>query len=387
MTPLKKTHDKFIRDLMSRQEAVRNFLRNHLDKELVELLDLSTLEIKKDTFVDQELGEHFSDILYQLKLRNGQDAKVYVLIEHKSYIDYLVAFQILRYMVRIWELELKQQEAERKKERKERKEKEKKEKKQQIPASKQKKEGKQQKKLTLTPILPIVFYHGSQEWKVPLDFQSIFLELPSLLAPYVPDFRYFLYDLTKVDDSDIQGDVILRIGLLSLKYAKRDDLPEKIDDIFELFKPFIDDDREVQEYLSTLVRYLSSRSTKISTEQLKTALDKNFSKEGVIIMATIAETFIEQGRQQMVQEVQKAHQEAQKAHEEAQRARQEVVQEVLASIELGMELKFGEEGLRLFNEVQQIQETSLLKAVRAALKFVSDLSELRSIYQPALASS
>ena len=76
---------------MSRQEAVRTFLRNHLDKEIVDLLNLSTLEIKKDTFVDQELGEHFSDILYQLKLHNGQDAKVYVLIEHKSYTDYLVA--------------------------------------------------------------------------------------------------------------------------------------------------------------------------------------------------------------------------------------------------------------------------------------------------------
>jgi hypothetical protein len=316
------------------------------------------------------------------------------LIEHKSYIDYLVAFQILRYMVRIWELELKQQEAERKKERKERKEKEIAEKKQQIPASKQKKEGKQQKKLTLTPILPIVFYHGSQEWKVPLDFQSIFLELPSLLAPYLPDFRYFLYDLTKVDDSEIQGDVILRIGLLSLKYAKRDDLPDKLDEIFALFDQ-LTDHKAAREYLSTLVRYLSSRSTKISKEQLKIALDKKFSEEGESIMATIAETFIEQGRQEgrqeMVQEVQKAHQEAQKAHEEAQKAHQEAQAEkqrgLLASIELGMELKFGEEGLRLFNEVQQIQEASLLKAVRAALKFVSDLGELRSIYQPALASN
>ena len=47
----------------------------------------------------------------------------------------------------------------------------------------------------------------------------------------------------------------------------------------------------------------------------------------------------------------------------------------------------GKEGLGLFNEVQQIQEMSLLSAIRAALKFVSDLGELRSIYQPALASN
>ena len=123
---IKKAHDKFIRDLMSRKEVVQDFLRYYLDEKLVKLLDLSTLEIKKDTFVDQELVEHFSDILYQLKFRNGQKTQVYVLIEHKSYSDSLVAFQLLRYMIRIWELELKQQSKSRKP-KKEKKEKEKKE--------------------------------------------------------------------------------------------------------------------------------------------------------------------------------------------------------------------------------------------------------------------
>ena len=89
-------------------------------------------------------------------------------------------------------------------------------------------------------------------------------------------------------------------------------------------------------------------------------------------------------RNQKVQEVQRAYQEAQKAHQVAQASKR---QGLLSSIELGLELKFGKEGLRLFNEVQQIQEMSLLSAIRAALKFVSDLGELRSIYQPALASS
>ena len=105
-------------------------------------------------------------------------------------------------------------------------------------------------------------------------------------------------------------------------------------------------------------------------------------------MKTIAQTFIEQGRKEMEQEIQKVRQEMaqelQKVHQEAQ-AKERLG--LLSSIELGLELKFGKEGLRLFNEVQQIQEMSLLSAIRAALKFVSDLSELRSIYQPALASN
>lgn len=102
-------------------------------------------------------------------------------------------------------------------------------------------------------------------------------------------------------------------------------------------------------------------------------------------MMTIAKTFAEQVRaevrQEMEQEIQKVRQEAQQQLQAKER------QGLLSSIELGLELKFGKEGLGLFNEVKQIQEMSLRIIIRAALKFVSDLGELRSIYQPSLASN
>ena len=113
-------------------------------------------------------------------------------------------------------------------------------------------------------------------------------------------------------------------------------------------------------------------------------------------MKTIAQTYIDQGyeqgriqaRQEMQEEIQKLRQEmAQKERKAHQEAEDKERQGLLSSIELGLELKFGKEGLRLFNEVQQIQEMGLLSAIRAALKFVSDLGELRRIYQPALTSN
>ena len=57
-------------------------------------------------------------------------------------------------------------------------------------------------------------------------------------------------------------------------------------------------------------------------------------------------------RQEMAQEVQKAYQEARTARQQELQANER--QGLLSSIEWGLELKFGEEGLRLFNEVQQI---------------------------------
>jgi predicted transposase/invertase (TIGR01784 family) len=49
--PLLNPHDHFFKDLFSRREAARDFLQNYLPVEIVNLLDLSSLEINKDSFI------------------------------------------------------------------------------------------------------------------------------------------------------------------------------------------------------------------------------------------------------------------------------------------------------------------------------------------------
>jgi len=56
-------------------------------------------------------------------------------------------------------------------------------------------------------------------------------------------------------------------------------------------------------------------------------------------------------------------------------------QVLLESIELGLELKFGSEGLGIFPEISQIEEVEQLRAIQAGLKTVQTVSELRQIYQ------
>ncbi|MUH01338.1 hypothetical protein F7734_57345 [Scytonema sp. UIC 10036] len=55
---------------------------------------------------------------------------------------------------------------------------------------------------------------------------------------------------------------------------------------------------------------------------------------------------------------------------------------LLSAIELGLELKFGNEGLRLLPEISQIKDVEVLEAIKAGLRTVDNLNELRSIYQP-----
>src|SRR5213595_3038859 len=47
-------HDKFFKDLLGQSELAADFLRNYLSPEVVNRLDLATLELQKDSFIDTE---------------------------------------------------------------------------------------------------------------------------------------------------------------------------------------------------------------------------------------------------------------------------------------------------------------------------------------------
>ncbi|XWK88000.1 MAG: Rpn family recombination-promoting nuclease/putative transposase [Phormidium sp.] len=64
-----------------------------------------------------------------------------------------------------------------------------------------------------------------------------------------------------------------------------------------------------------------------------------------------------------------------------QQSRQQMKQILLESIELGLELKFGNLGLSLLPEISQIEDVEQLRAIQTGLKTVSAVEELQLIYQ------
>ena len=190
-------HDKFFKEALTQPDAARTFLRDYLPADVAALLDLSRLQLVKDSFVDEALREHFSDLLYEVGLRDRGSVYVCVLFEHKSYVDPLVALQVLRYMVRVWDYSLRQ-------------------------------------RARLWPIIPIVVYHGTDRWSVAPDFQSLF-DLPAALKPYVPDYQYWLYDLSAYSDEEITDVAVLGVGLLLLKHIFQPDLRARLPEVLALW--------------------------------------------------------------------------------------------------------------------------------------------------------
>jgi len=97
-------HDRLFHQVWSQLEIGRDFLYHYLPAAVRDLLDLDSLELVKGSFVEKALRQHRTDLLYRVLLKDDEAAAyVYVLLEHKRAPERLTAFQLLRYIVRIWD--------------------------------------------------------------------------------------------------------------------------------------------------------------------------------------------------------------------------------------------------------------------------------------------
>jgi predicted transposase/invertase (TIGR01784 family) len=248
--------DRVFRQWFGERTTVKSFLRQNLPKAITKKMDFRTLRISKDTFIDKNLSDFRSDILYEIKYRK-KTAFVYLLFEHKSKQEKFMLFQLLKYMVRIWELYLMQ--------------------------------NKSPKHLPV--IIPLVIYHGLEEWNRDIDFKGLFGETEDVEA-YIPDFKCALYDISHIPESEIKGDVLLRIALTILKYSHDPDLWHKLPGIIRLFNE-ISSKTRASEYLESLIRYvLGTRNYNVDEfrEMITEVLE-----EGGAIMLTTADRLKQEG--------------------------------------------------------------------------------------------
>ncbi len=328
MAAIRNPHDAFFRAALAQLNLARDFLENYLPADASAGLDLERLEPLRDSFVDDELNDHFSDLLFRAPAKSGETVLIAVLLEHKSYPEPQVALQLLRYMVRIWE--------------------------------RASADG-----TPLLPVLPVVFYHGRPVWKVEEELHGL-IAPPPWMTPFVPQFRYHLCDLNQLDDEQLLGAAQLRALMLTFKYIKRDELRERVRQIALLLEQ-ISREPSGLEFCRQTLRYIMVGTTKISERELQESVTSAW-EEGGQLMGTIAQTLIERGIQQGV---------AQGVAQGLENGRR---QELLSGIELGLELRYGATGLALMPEIKRIARLETLSAVRDGIRTAQTPADLRQIY-------
>lgn len=77
-------------------------MTNYLPKEVLQIIDLETISPQKDSYIEKELEETFSDLLFKTKIEE-KEGYIYFLFEHKSYPSDKISIQLLKYIIKIWE--------------------------------------------------------------------------------------------------------------------------------------------------------------------------------------------------------------------------------------------------------------------------------------------
>ncbi|MBT8421055.1 MAG: Rpn family recombination-promoting nuclease/putative transposase [Gammaproteobacteria bacterium] len=262
-------HDRFLKELLSHPLNAGTLLREHLPEEVVRFLSDEAPELVKGSFVDEQLREHLSDRLFKVKTVNDRTAFLYVLIEHKSAPDRRIGLQLLRYMAEIlrqWEKENPKWER--------------------LPA-----------------IVPFVFYHGAEEWKIPNEFLHL-VDFEDAWKPYLLNFRFPVLDLGNIPDPQLSKDRRLYVRLLAMKYATRGKQQMAIKDLL------IDALRDDPQELRPIIHYLVYAYHGYDEQTLREIIRKVRPEEEQPMMSQFAQDIRKAALQEGVQQgVQQGHQE------------------------------------------------------------------------------
>lgn len=172
------THDSFVKLILSNPDAGREFLNHFLPESLKATLDIEKSVPSDLSYLTETMRKRHTDLIFDVPMKGvNQGVKIAVLIEHKSYKDDTVIFQLLEYLA--------------------------------LGYRKQSREGKGFKL-----IVPLLYFHGHQKWNPP-TLSSHFTEVPNEFQSFLPEFTWVYIDLKQysVDNIGQLNNSLLRTAL------------------------------------------------------------------------------------------------------------------------------------------------------------------------------
>jgi predicted transposase/invertase (TIGR01784 family) len=216
------------------------------------------LEVEDTSFIDSNLAESRADLLVRTSFA-GTPALIYILVEHKSYPDRWAVFQLLKYMVRIWERERRASRGAN----------------------------------TLPVIIPVLFYHGRLRWRPPPDFSSYFISEIEL-DQYIPAFRPVMVDLQQREDSSLQGSIMVQVALKVLKHALGNLHPYLGEILQNVAKLPVD--KKYRVFIERLLEYIIKGCRDIAEQDVEQAILSLDSPQAREAYMTVADQLIARGK-------------------------------------------------------------------------------------------
>jgi predicted transposase YdaD len=183
-----KPHDALFKAAFEKPEHAAGIFRSLLPAPVVEAIDWGTIARESGSFIDPDLADRQSDLLFSVEVQGGR-ALLYLLLEHQSTNDPDMLLRMLIYIARVLE-----------------------------------RFRKEHPRDPLPVIVPAVISHAPGGWMAPRTFHEMFEPNPATvpgLAELVPSFSVLVEDLAHLGNDDIKARALAVFPSLAL-WALRD---------------------------------------------------------------------------------------------------------------------------------------------------------------------
>lgn len=255
-------HDLYFRAALTYPKVAKELLQQHLPLNVQKIMDWKSLQLCKETYIDDDLTEKIVDVLFSVNLKKNP-GYIYLLAEHQSTSDPLMPFRIIEYTVKILREYLKKH-----------------------PEAK-----------TLPLVIPLVFYNGAPSYKHSTQIVDVFTN-KSLAELYM--FKGFqLVDLSKIPDEELKERCWAGTMQFFLKHAKERKLIDKEQTQFYIKKLQW---KEGINYIQLTIKY----ACEVRNIEERHFFDKIVqesipSEKGEKIMPTIADFYRQEGVEKGIQ--------------------------------------------------------------------------------------
>ncbi|WP_250311324.1 Rpn family recombination-promoting nuclease/putative transposase [Rickettsia endosymbiont of Oedothorax gibbosus] len=258
MTSDKPKHDKIFRKSMENPIVAQEFLATHLPKDVLALINSTSLKLEKDSFIEPDLSETISDVLFSVKF-NDQDGYIFLLFEHQSTVDKMMAFRLFKYMINICDLYLTTN-----------------------PKAK-----------SLPLIYPLIIYNGKKKYNASLNIWNLFSHPDLARGFWINDCQ--LINVHDIPDEELKEKVWSGILLFFLKHIHERQLLKRWQEISHLL-PKLSEITIGYDHIRNLLQYTLTFIEQNDKIELEKILKNSLTKEkGEELMPSIAQVWKEEG--------------------------------------------------------------------------------------------
>lgn len=273
-------HDAAFKRIFGHPALAADLMRRRIPAAALAELDLDRCAPVTAEFVDRGLRNRRADLVFRIPFaaEAERSAFVFVLIEHQSTPDPLMALRVLAYAVEVWTRHIEAgRTAQRRKPRR-------------LPA-----------------VIPLVVHQGRAPWTGPRNLQTL-IELPAglsdALGPHVPRLELLIDDLAVPDDARTGATrlALTAAAILAMRYVRRErDPPGFLQRLRVLLEASVGEPGR-RGIIEAVVQYVYDEADRLSPTALLQTIEQTDDPETREVFVSLSDQIREEGRRHGIEQ-------------------------------------------------------------------------------------